>query len=640
MGQYQRIKDRLHEQSLQVCQYLLPNGRKIFNEWKVGDFDNTKSNDVNGGSASVCLYGDDVGKWHDFANDNDKGQNLLTLWQRVRRINYLEAEQQAAEFLRMDLSIYEKNAPSVKYNVSPLKASASTRRIRKDGAAFRFLYERGITEETINKLQLGEEIDTTRFGPSPLSLTAIVFPYKSPHGVLTFIKYRRTDSKQFVIEKNRTPILFGWQSIDFTKPYVILVEGEIDQLTLTQYGFNALSVPLGGGDKAKNNWIQHEYDNLQRFDVIYLALDSDSTGKQASDDIAKRLGNDSEAERFLRIRRINFPYKDANECLLNGMTTADIMDCFENADDIDFNDPAEICRITDIREEILAYSSGIVGEGIGVELPWSRAKDKFRIRPGEVTIWAGYSGHGKSHLLNHIMVHCVSQGELAMLASMEMMPAITGAYMMKQAGGVPDMSIQYKNAVLDWLNERVWIVRILGDVSLSKILRLYKFAAKKYGITQFVLDSVSKLDFDEDNAREQRKIMNELQLFAKKYDAHVHVVAHVRKGFNEEAPPNKMDIKNSGAFSDLADNCIMVWRNKPKERAIRDGEDLSNHYSGDTIMRVVKQRLTGQEPMFELFMHREVGQWVQSDNERPTRYIKWVIPSVVEDSIPDFQEIA
>lgn len=36
-------------------------------------------------------------------------------------------------------------------------------------------------------------------------------------------------------------------------------------MTFTQLGYDALSVPFGGGKGAKQQWIEYEYHNLDRF---------------------------------------------------------------------------------------------------------------------------------------------------------------------------------------------------------------------------------------------------------------------------------------------------------------------------------------------------------------------------------------
>ena len=39
------------------------------------------------------------------------------------------------------------------------------------------------------------------------------------------------------------------------------------------------------------------------------------------------------------------------------------------------------------------------GGAVGVPMPWLKTRDLIELRPGELSIWSGYKGHGKSQLL-------------------------------------------------------------------------------------------------------------------------------------------------------------------------------------------------------------------------------------------------
>ena len=47
---------------------------------------------------------------------------------------------------------------------------------------------------------------------------------------------------------------------------------------------------------------------------------------------------------------------------------------------------------------------------IGDKLPWPKTFDKILLRNGELSVWAGITGHGKSMLLSHIIVHSLANG--------------------------------------------------------------------------------------------------------------------------------------------------------------------------------------------------------------------------------------
>ena len=40
----------------------------------------------------------------------------------------------------------------------------------------------------------------------------------------------------------------------------------------------------------------------------------------------------------------------------------------------------------------------------GAYLPWAKTRNNIRLRSHEVSIWAGVNGHGKSLLLNQVML--------------------------------------------------------------------------------------------------------------------------------------------------------------------------------------------------------------------------------------------
>ena len=86
------------------------------------------------------------------------------------------------------------------------------------------------------------------------------------------------------------PCLFGWQALDAGVRAVVLCEGEIDCMSYAQYGISALSVPFGGGKGAKQQWIEFEYHNLDRFEEIFISMDVDDVGREAAREIASRLG--------------------------------------------------------------------------------------------------------------------------------------------------------------------------------------------------------------------------------------------------------------------------------------------------------------------------------------------------------------
>ena len=74
------LNQKLLERIEEVCQYLLPDGKKKKSEWICGSADGES-----GQSFGVRLTGEKKGFWNDFAS-SDSGKSLVTLWRRSKGI--------------------------------------------------------------------------------------------------------------------------------------------------------------------------------------------------------------------------------------------------------------------------------------------------------------------------------------------------------------------------------------------------------------------------------------------------------------------------------------------------------------------------------------------------------------------------
>ena len=90
-----RIKKQLLANIREVCQFLLPNGYFDGANWRVGS---VRGED--GKSLSVCLTGELMGVWNDFAEDGDHRGDIIKLWMMVRAVPFPTALAQAEKWLR------------------------------------------------------------------------------------------------------------------------------------------------------------------------------------------------------------------------------------------------------------------------------------------------------------------------------------------------------------------------------------------------------------------------------------------------------------------------------------------------------------------------------------------------------------
>jgi len=213
------------------------------------------------------------------------------------------------------------------------------------------------------------------------------------------------------------------------------------------------------------------------------------------------------------------------------------------------------------------------------------------LREAELSVFFGINGHGKSQIVNHIAVDAMAQGHRVCIASMEIQPRTMLKQITRQAaavtGAIP--SIPYIRAVMDWMGDKLWIFECVGTAKANELLEVMEYACKRYGVTLFVIDSLMKCGFAEDDYNATKLFVERLCDFKNANNCHVVLVAHSRKVENETSRVGKMDLKGTSAVADLCDTLVAVVRNKRKEEA-RKGGSTDYDDQPDTFLYCDKQR--------------------------------------------------
>ena len=76
----------------------------------------------------------------------------------------------------------------------------------------------------------------------------------------------------------------------------------------------------------------------------------------------------------------------------------------------------------------------------------------------------------------------------------------------------------------------------------------------KLGCKHIVIDSLMKCGIGEEDYQAQGDFVDKLCWIAKKYDVHIHLVHHMRKGRSEDDIPDKFDVKGASRITDMVDN--------------------------------------------------------------------------------------
>lgn len=228
------------------------------------------------------------------------------------------------------------------------------------------------------------------------------------------------------------------------------------------------------------------------------------------------------------------------------------------------------------------------GSPKGDTLPWSKTHHNIRLRPGEVSLWPGINGHGKSLLTSQVALDLVAQDRRTVMASLEMWPVKTLARMARQAIGNNNPSESALFDFVAWLARRFWIYDQHGRANPSHILAVIRFAAIEFKVAHFFLDSLMMVCKGEEDYDGQKDFVTELCAIAKDTGCHIHLIHHTRKLKDESEIPGKFDAKGSGSITDQVDNVFTVWRNKRKEAERQNGS--TDESRPDALLVCDKQR--------------------------------------------------
>lgn len=270
-------------------------------------------------------------------------------------------------------------------------------------------------------------------------------------------------------------------------------------------------------------------------------------------------------------------------------------------------------------------------------LPWHNTRDKFDFRTGEMTIWGGINGHGKSLVTAFVALYLMAQGQKVCIANFELKPHQTIERMARMFAGMNPYSPEFQSedglASLDalydhfsqWSDGKLWIYDQHGMAEASKVLAVTRYCARELKIDHIFVDNLAKCVKGEDDYNGQKLFVDQLFAASKDESIHVHLVHHLRKGNKETDFIDKNDFKGSGSITDQPDNLIGVWRNKAKENDMKlNGNGSKFAADPDVVLKVFKQRnydgSVDDEPQINLWFDRDSWQYKAAASDGLMRF--------------------
>lgn len=283
-------------------------------------------------------------------------------------------------------------------------------------------------------------------------------------------------------------------------------------------------------------------------------------------------------------------------------------------DDIDFEhymrdteSQHKVKRLSNWDDDLIEEFNSTPDADIHPKLPWRKLERRISLRPGELSLWFGYSGHGKSLMLGQAMLGLVAQGSSCCIASFEMRPRKTLSRMCRQLVDSFQPSPREVREFTGWAGNRMWAYDQTGSVDPQRVYAVIRYAAEELKVQHFVVDNLTKCVSADDDYAGQKAIVDKLTELAQGLGIHIHLVHHARKDRDETRPPRKMDALGASAITNLADNVFIVWRNKAKWEVEEVDQKLP-----DAQFICDKQRHgTGWEGSLNLTYHQRSMQYIE-----------------------------
>ncbi len=254
----------------------------------------------------------------------------------------------------------------------------------------------------------------------------------------------------------------------------------------------------------------------------------------------------------------------------------------------------------------------------GLPLLWSKAADKFAFRPGELTVWTGYKAHGKSMLLSQVLLHAMTTGERVFILSPEFRPEGILARKIRQAATNAHPPEAFARRFLGWAgNGRLWLFDHQGSLTPDTVTGVIRYALDQHAVNHVLVDSLMKCGIAPDDYTRQKKLVDDLQTIAHQSGAHLHLVAHARKGESDDKPPRLHDVKGTSELCDMAENVLSVWKNKRKLDAKSNGNTKYDN-EPDALLTVDSQRNgDGWTGSIKLWFHPASFQFLGEAHHHP-----------------------
>jgi 5S rRNA maturation endonuclease (ribonuclease M5)/KaiC/GvpD/RAD55 family RecA-like ATPase len=487
----------------------------------------------------------------------------LTLPQAVKRCEDELSSSWSSEKTRVEQVFKPLSSKPKEYKSIPASDYArAEKNFMESAAAQEFLKSRGISVETARKLHVGFKQDVGRLAGDGNQDIAdkgwLVFPCFEGDRVVG-LKYRSIVRKAFCRQPGFKSALFNADSIDLFEP-VIVVEGELDCLSLAEIGLRSVSIT-----SASTIPSTEELDKIASASNVYLAVDSDSAGQKAMERLKKVIPNSKEI-------LWEAGCKDANDVL--------VKKCRKNTSQFakivkEAMTQALVSPLPGVIDAVEALKYTTFSESADdpsrLRFPWKKVDAMCVLLPGAVvTVYATQTGCGKTTFCNQVAVHNAKERGDVVLSYQAELPftamnrLIASHVLRKDRRKLEDGDGPRAAEKLAGL--KYYIGRDTSISTHDQVLDLIESAVKHLGVTVVILDHFHAFQSSSDAAKEassQSKTMQRITRIAHEFGLHFFVVSQPRKSDQQHERKKAVNIsaiKGSESLTSAADMVIGLHR--------------------------------------------------------------------------------
>ena len=417
---------------------------------------------------------------------------------------------------------------------------------------------RGISQNTLDELKVGQ-------GPEYMPQTGksentIQFNYIIGDQLIN-IKYR-DGRKNFKLYKGAEKIFYNINSV-IGYDSCVITEGEMDVLALHEAGIkNVISVPNGATLTHNNlDYLDNCIDYFEGKTKIILAVDTDEPGLALRSELVRRLG--AEVCFLVDFKEC----KDANEYLIKHGKEK-LQECVTKARAYPLEN---VTTFKDIEGDVTDFVKN--GFKPGFQIGLENFDNIFSTYTGQFITVTGIPSSGKSDFVDQMVVgYNANYNWKTAFASPENAPNYLHAHklMRKVWGDMPrrdDIGGTKWNEVADHVNDNFFFID-MEKYTLESVLRKGAELVKRKGIKSLLIDPFNKVRDRNASSIDVNiytmEYLTKIEMFAKKYDVLVFIVAHPTKMYKDKdgkiEEPTMYNIKGGGEWYDASYHGLLVHR--------------------------------------------------------------------------------